>query len=162
MSPDAAAVWERVPSVVSDTGTVRTTGAKSGIGRRLALDLAARGAVVVGLARRENLLEDACVELQKSTQASETFVCDVSDTKQLQSRLAAIEERHGRVDILINDAGVHEATSVSDDASFDACERIMATNHFGVVTGTLAVMPGMLRRCRRHHRQCVVRLGACA
>jgi short-subunit dehydrogenase len=122
------------------------TGASSGIGRRIALDLAARGAVVVGLARRETLLEEVCAELHKSTQASETFVCDVRDTKQLRSRLAEIEERHGRVDILINDAGVHEATSVSDDASFNACERIMATNYFGVVAGTLAVMPGMLRR----------------
>ena len=120
------------------------TGASSGIGRRFALDLAARGAVVVGLARRETLLEEVCAELRKSTNASEAFVCDVSDTKQLRSRLADIEERHGRIDILINDAGVHEATLVSDDTSFDACERIMATNYFGVVAGTLAVMPGML------------------
>ena len=35
---------------------------------------------------------------------------------------------------------------MNDDASFDACERIMATNYFGVVAGTLAVMSGMLRR----------------
>src|ERR1700690_2361757 len=80
------------------------TGASSGIGRRIALDLAARGAVVVGLARRETLLEEVRAELQKSTQASETFVCDVSDTTQLRSRLADVEERHGRIDILINDA----------------------------------------------------------
>src|SRR5450631_1889782 len=94
------------------------TGASSGIGRRIALDLAARGAVVVGLARREALLDEVRAALQRRTQASETVVCDVRDSKQLRSRLADIEERHGRIDILINDAGVHEATSVTDAASF--------------------------------------------
>ncbi len=123
------------------------TGASSGIGRRIALDLAGRGAVVIGLARRETLLEEVCVELQRNTQASETFACDVRDTRQLRSRLADVEERHGRIDVLINDAGVHETTFVRDDMSFDACERIMATNYFGVVAGTLAVMPGMVQRC---------------
>jgi short-subunit dehydrogenase len=122
------------------------TGASSGIGRRIASDLAARGAIVIGLARREALLNEVRTELQRSTQASDTFVCDVRDTSQLRSRLAEVEERHGRIDILINDAGVHETTSVSNDMSFDACARIMTTNYFGVVAGTLAVIPGMMRR----------------
>jgi len=122
------------------------TGASSGIGRRIASDLAARGAIVIGLARREALLDEVRTELQRSTQASDTFVCDVRDTNQLRSRLAEVEKHHGRIDILINDAGVHETTSVSNDGSFDACARIMSTNYFGVVAGTLAVIPGMMRR----------------
>lgn len=122
------------------------TGASSGIGRRLALDLATRGAVVTGLARRAELLGDVGTELQRTSPRSTTAVCDVSDTERFRARLGEVEERLGRIDILINDAGVHEATSVSGDSPFDACERIMATNYFGVVAGTLAVIPGMLQR----------------
>jgi NADP-dependent 3-hydroxy acid dehydrogenase YdfG len=73
-------------------------------------------------------------------------VCDVRDTRHLRACLAEVEERHNRIDILINDAGVHEATSVSDEGSFDACERLMATNYFGVVAGTLAVISGLVQR----------------
>src|SRR5207244_2171535 len=54
------------------------TGASSGIGRRLALDLARRGATVVALARREALLDEVCAEMREFSPASESRVCDVS------------------------------------------------------------------------------------
>ncbi|MFN8036154.1 MAG: SDR family NAD(P)-dependent oxidoreductase [Acidimicrobiia bacterium] len=122
------------------------TGASSGIGRRLAVDLVDRGAVVVGLARRAALLDTLRAELQPTSPASDTQVCDVADTTAFGALLGELEDRFGRIDILINDAGVHERTPVLDGASVDAHERLMATNYFGVVAGTLAVLPGMVRR----------------
>jgi short-subunit dehydrogenase len=123
------------------------TGASSGIGRRLAIDLAARGATVIGLARREPLLQDTLQVMHQTSPASEIFVCDVSDTVGFTARLADIEARHGRIDVLVNDAGIEEATPArAAGAGLEPYERIFATNFFGLVAGTLAVLPGMLAR----------------
>ena len=62
------------------------TGASSGIGRRVALDLAARGAVVIGMARRASLLETLADDLQEASPDSRTVVCDVADTGELRAR----------------------------------------------------------------------------
>lgn len=121
------------------------TGASSGIGRRLALDLAERGATVVGLARRAELLADVEILLMAATQPSSTKVCDVGDSDYYQKVLGEIEEQHGRIDVLINDAGIEQLTPVEEGLSA-AYRRIFDVNFFGVVAGTLAVIPGMLAR----------------
>ena len=121
------------------------TGASSGIGRRLALDLAERGATVVGLARRAELLADVETLLMAATQSSSTKVCDVGDSDSYQRVLGEIEEQHGRIDVLINDAGIEQLTPVEEGLSA-AYRRIFDVNFFGVVAGTLAVIPGMLAR----------------
>jgi short-subunit dehydrogenase len=127
-------------------GTVAVvTGASSGIGRRLAVDLAARGATVVGLARRREQLADLETVLRSSTPSSSTRVCDVGDTASYQEALAEIEDQYGRIDVLINNAGIEGLTPAADGLS-PAYREIFDVNFFGVVTGTLAVMPGMLAR----------------
>jgi short-subunit dehydrogenase len=121
------------------------TGASSGIGRRIALDLADRGAVVIGLARRAALLETLQHDLQRSSPHSRAVVCDVADVDQLRSVLAEVVGRYGRVDVLVNNAGVYESTPIADP-SHDAYARVMATNFFAPVVATQTVMPGMLAR----------------
>lgn len=121
------------------------TGASSGIGRRLALDLAARGALTIGIARRAELLTALERELVATSPASGTRVGDVSDTSALEAILGDIETAHGRVDILINNAGIETATP-ADDGFTDDYRHIFDVNFFGVVAGTLAVLPGMLSR----------------
>jgi NAD(P)-dependent dehydrogenase (short-subunit alcohol dehydrogenase family) len=121
------------------------TGASSGIGRRLSLDLADRGATVVGLARRPDLLSDLEKTLRSSTPDSSTRVCDVGDEESYQHALADIEDHHGRIDVLINNAGVEQLTPVEQGLS-PAYRHIFDVNVFGVMTGTLAVLPGMLDR----------------
>jgi short-subunit dehydrogenase len=121
------------------------TGASSGIGRRLALDLAEQGATVVGLARREQLLAEIEKLLQSRTPESSTRVCDVGDTELYEQVLAQIDDRHGRIDILINNAGIEQLTPV-DEGFSPAYRQIFAVNVFGVVAGTLAVLPGMVAR----------------
>ena len=121
------------------------TGASSGIGRRLALDLAKRGATVVGLARRQELLDEVEKLLQSSTPDSSTRVCDVADTTSYQRTLQDIEAQHGRIDVLINDAGVEQPTPVEDGLS-TAYRQIFDVNVFGAIAGTLAVLPGMTTR----------------
>jgi len=111
----------------------------------LALDLAERGATVVGLARRAELLAEVEKLLQASTSASATKVCDVGETAAYQQTLAEVEERHGRIDVLVNDAGIDQRTPVEEGLS-DAYRRIFEVNIFGTVAGTLAVLPEMLAR----------------
>ncbi|HEY3095849.1 MAG TPA: SDR family NAD(P)-dependent oxidoreductase, partial [Acidimicrobiia bacterium] len=118
------------------------TGASSGLGRRMALDLAANGAVVTGIARREEPLRALAAEMQRSSPSSGYVVCDVSDTDRFGGVLADIEARHGRIDLLINDAGIGEPA----DVGIAKYRTVMETNFFAAVAGTLAVLPGMLQR----------------
>jgi short-subunit dehydrogenase len=121
------------------------TGASSGIGRRLALDLAGRGAVVCGIARRRHLLDEVGRQLQAASPRSAAVVCDVADLDGYRRALAAVEANHGRLDILVNCAGVEEVASALD-GDLAPYERIMAVNFFGPVAGTLTVLPGMAAR----------------
>jgi short-subunit dehydrogenase len=123
------------------------TGASSGIGRQVAVDLAARGATVIGLARREPLLAELRPLLQKTSPRSDAHCCDVADVETIQSRLIDIEKTYGQIDVLVNNAGIDIPTPVGDHAaSLEVFADIMATNYFAVVAGTLAVLPGMLER----------------
>jgi short-subunit dehydrogenase len=123
------------------------SGASSGLGRRFAVDLAASGAVVIGLARREQLLESLAVEMGRVSPASTTMLCDVSDTDRYASVLREIERDRGRIDGLINNAGIGAPEPAPDDplASYRA---VMETNFFAAVAGTVTVVPGMLSRRR--------------
>jgi short-subunit dehydrogenase len=126
---------------------VVVTGASSGLGRRFAGDLASAGAIVTGLARREQLLASLTEEMQRTSPASATIVCDVSDTDRYVAVLAGIEREHGRIDVLINDAGIGEPAAVPD-RPLAPYRGVMETNFFAPVAGTLAVLPGMLERRR--------------
>lgn len=121
------------------------TGASSGIGRRLAVELAAAGATVVGLARRQGLLAELEPELRRHRPASATEVCDVADTDRFAAVLGEIEHRYGRIDVMVNDAGVEQLTPAVEGFG-EAYRRIYAVNVFGLMAGTLAVLPGMVAR----------------
>jgi short-subunit dehydrogenase len=129
--------------MVSVSGSVAVvTGASSGIGRAIARELAASGATVVGLARREARLAELADELRRATPASGYVVCDVSDTDRFARVLADIERDHGRIDILVNNAAISEP----DGEGVEPYRALMDANYFSVVSGTLAVLPGMRAR----------------
>lgn len=121
------------------------TGASSGLGRRFALDLAAAGAVVVGLARRRQLLEALATELQAVSPGSGTRVCDVADTDAFSALLGELERESGRIDVLVNDAGIGEPRG-DDGLTLAVYRDVMQTNYLAAVAGTLAVLPGMQSR----------------
>jgi NAD(P)-dependent dehydrogenase (short-subunit alcohol dehydrogenase family) len=121
------------------------TGASSGLGRRLAVDLAARGATVVGIARRRDLSDQLEKELRQHSSTSATVTCDVADADGYRSVLGDIEGREGKIDVLIAAAAVEADTPVPG-ADLDAFRTTMDVNFFGVVAGTLAVLPGMVAR----------------
>jgi NAD(P)-dependent dehydrogenase (short-subunit alcohol dehydrogenase family) len=121
------------------------TGASSGLGRAIALVLAERGATVVGLARRKDLLDELAPELQRSTAGSTAAVCDVGDADAYRTTLQAVEAEHGHLDILVNNAGIDLMLPVpgGDDQTV---REVFDVNFFATVTGTLTVVPGMIER----------------
>ena len=121
------------------------TGASSGIGRAIALTLAARGATVVGLARRAELLSQLATELTGHTPSCYVVTCDVGNADDYRAALAAIEARHGRLDILVNNAGIDLMLPVKG-ADVATVHKVFDVNFFATVTGTLAVLPGMVDR----------------
>jgi short-subunit dehydrogenase len=121
------------------------TGASSGIGRRVAVDLASRGATVIGLARREQLLGSLEAEMLAHSSTSSARVCDLSHVEAFQAVLAEIASSHGRIDLLVNNAGTEQPTPAEAGFS-DAYRRIFEVNFFAAVAGTFAVLPGMLAR----------------
>jgi short-subunit dehydrogenase len=128
-----------------DSQVAVVTGASSGIGRRVACDLSTRGAVVIGLARRGDLLLELRGELRKHSSESDTMTCDVAARERLRSCLTEIEGRHGRVDILVNNAGIHAETKVTESVD-DRYDKIIATNFMSAVVATSTVAPGMAAR----------------
>jgi NAD(P)-dependent dehydrogenase (short-subunit alcohol dehydrogenase family) len=97
------------------------------------------------MARRKQLLDEVLRQLLAATPDSAVVACDVGDTDAYREHLTMIEAERGRIDILINCAGVSEPASAATP-DLDVYRRTMAVNFFGPVAGTLAVVPGMVAR----------------
>jgi short-subunit dehydrogenase len=121
------------------------TGASAGLGRRLALDLASAGAVVVGVARREPRLRALVDEMRRHSPESSYRVCDLSDATSFVGLLEQVEAEHSRIDILANIAGI--GGIIRTEATTPASLRsIMEVNFIAPVAGMVTVLPGMRKR----------------
>ena len=114
------------------------TGASSGLGRRLALDLAAAGAEVIGVARREDRLRETGLDYR---------LCDLADVDGFVRVLDAIERERARIDILLNVAGIGGIIR-RETPSLEHARNVMEVNYFAPYAAMLAVLPGM--RARKH------------
>ena len=107
------------------------TGASSGIGRRTAVDLASDGAVLCLVARREEKLKEVLAELQG--EGHTVFVCDVSDREQVARLREHVEATYGRLDVLINNAGMSRGRDFQGRDSVEDVEMMLKTNFLGAV-----------------------------
>ena len=123
------------------------TGASSGIGAATAEELARRGAVVVAVARRQELLDETVKRCREHTPASRAFRADVGDRAACESVVASTLADVGCVDIVVNNAGVSLRRHAAK-ASVEEIEQVMQINFFGAVYLTMAALPGMLERNR--------------
>ena len=106
------------------------TGASSGIGAALCRELRARGWHVVGLSRRP------------APDADEHEECDVADREMVDAVATRVLERHPRIGLLVNNAGV-AARSGFLDAEPDRIETVLRTNYFGSVWCLRAFLPAL-------------------
>ena len=120
------------------TKVVIVTGAASGIGEATARRFSVEGASVVLVDRHLERLD----EVTKSLAADRTMghVGDVSDSSAVDAMVAATVERFGRLDVLVNNAGVHEG---GDPAAItnDSWRKVIATDVDGVFYGCRAALP---------------------
>jgi gluconate 5-dehydrogenase len=82
------------------------TGSSRGIGFKLAEGLAERGALVILNGRNKETLEESASELTKKGYNVSYSIFDVTDPKSIQSAIAQIEKEHGKIDVLVNNAGI--------------------------------------------------------
>ncbi|MCX4097209.1 SDR family NAD(P)-dependent oxidoreductase [Nocardia sp. alder85J] len=126
---------------------VLITGASSGIGRAAAFAVAAKGAVVILLARRGDELAAVVDEITAAGGTAFGYTCDVTDAESVEHTVKTILDEHAHVDMLVNNAGrsIRRAVHRSTDRLHDF-ERTMAVNYFGALRMTLALLPQMRER----------------
>lgn len=130
------------------------TGGGTGIGRAATISLARAGAKVIICGRTQETLDDVRDEIEKAEDVEgecHTYTCDVADMDSCDAFMARVLEDHGRVDVLINNAGrsIRRAVEHSYDRFHDF-ERTMQLNYFGCLRLTLAALPGMSERRDGH------------
>ncbi|HEV7919347.1 MAG TPA: SDR family oxidoreductase [Thermoanaerobaculia bacterium] len=120
---------------------VVVTGASSGIGKAVALEMARRGATLFIAARRAEFLQSAAAECRKLGVSCTAVATDVTSRDDCRRLLEAA----GQVDVLVNNAGFAIFDAFADAKPEDLV-AMMETNYFGAVWCTQAALPGMLAR----------------
>ena len=131
------------------------TGAARGLGLAIATRVLDAGHSVVATARTTGGLEAALAETRGAAEQVLPLALDVTDERQAQDAVAAAVARFGTLDVLVNNAGRGLLGAV-EEASAAEVEAVFATNVFGVLNVTRAVLPHM-RAARSGH---VVTIGS--
>ncbi len=113
-----------------DARVVVVTGASSGLGARFATTLAGAGARLVLAARRLERIEALAAEIADAGGEAVAIACDVTDDSSVEALIAGATERFGRLDVLVNNAGV----AVEEDAAIETLRsfrEVVAVNLTG-------------------------------
>ena len=127
------------------------TGASSGIGEAAAEKFAAKGATVIAVARRQELLDDLVGRITAKGGDARAHAVDLSDLDAIDELVATVERDLGGVDILINNAGrsIRRPLAESLDRWHDV-ERTMTLNYYSPLRLIRGLAPGMRERRDGH------------
>ena len=125
------------------------TGASSGLGEATARQLAREGFTVILAARRAALLNELVSEITQANGAAHAIPTDMTQPTQIEALAKQALQQFGRVDVLVNNAGVSEQVQAYE-ASDEQIEFIMRTNFTSAVQLTRALVPQMLARGSGH------------
>ena len=132
------------------TGKVAViTGAGSGIGRALAHRLASEGCHLALADNHPENLQSVATELRERGHQVSSHILDVADRSAVFAFADEVLSQHGRVELVINNAGVSVSHTVAE-LSFDDFEWLMNINFWGVVHGTKAFLPYLLKANQGH------------
>ena len=126
-----------------DGKSVILTGASRGIGAAAAEAMAAEGARLLLLARSAEGITVLATRLRRKGAQAEAMTCDVSEWTQVQAAVARAQEAFGRIDGLVNNAGVIEPIGPIAASDPRAWAHAADINFKGVYFGIRAVLPGM-------------------
>lgn len=134
-------------------GTVAlVTGASSGIGEATARELAGLGAAVALVARRKDRLAALAAEIRAAGGTALPLVADVTDRSQAQAAVQRVVDELGRLDVLINSAGVMLLGPVAD-APVEEWERMVQVNLLGLLYCAKAALPHLLQAAEGEPRR---------
>jgi len=125
------------------------TGASSGLGEATARRLSAEGATVVLGARRSDRLQSLTQEFEAKGAKSLAVTVDVTDRAQVQKLVDSAVETFGRIDVLINNAGVMPLSPM-ENLKVEEWDRMIDVNIKGVLYGIAAALPHMKRQKAGH------------
>jgi len=125
--------------------TALVTGASRGIGKSIALSLAAAGAKVACLARNEEKLNETVGEITAAGGQAESFPCDVTDSEAVQKIVETIHADWERLDIVVNNAGITRDTLIPRMSDED-WDEVITTNLRSVFLLTRAATGVMMRQ----------------
>lgn len=128
---------------------VSITGAGSGIGRALAGVFAGEGAVLALSDVDPEGLDAVVAELRDRGVTVEGTVLDVTDREGMRAWADAVADRHGRVNVIVNNAGIAVGAYV-DETDLADWDRVLGVNLGGVVNGTVAFLPHLQRATWGH------------
>ncbi len=120
--------------------TVVVTGASSGVGKAIAIEMAKHGANVVVAARRENALQETAAECELAGARSLIVPTDVTDSIAVNNLAAAANAWSGNIDVWVNNAGLLGAGAF-DEIPLVVNQKIIGTNLTGYMNGAHAVLP---------------------
>jgi NAD(P)-dependent dehydrogenase (short-subunit alcohol dehydrogenase family) len=126
---------------------VLITGASSGIGKATAIKCGAAGANVLLVARTPEKLEETSTEIEDAGGTAHIHQCDLSNIEDVERMAKEVVEQHGRVDVLVNNAGrsIRRSVELSYERFHDF-ERTMQLNYFGALRLILSLLPTMRKR----------------
>lgn len=124
---------------------VLITGGSRGLGFALAREFAHRGARIAICARDPEELRRAAADLNKTEVEVMAVPCDISRREQVEAMVSQVMRRFGRIDVLVNNAGVIQVGPVETMTEADY-EHALETMFWGVLHPTMAVLPHMRQR----------------
>lgn len=130
-------------------GVAVVTGAASGIGRALARRLSVENMSLALADVNEPGLQETVREIRRSDTRVSTHVVDVSEARRVEQFGAEVIEQHGRVTLLINNAGVALHGNV-EEVSVADIEYVMGINFWGMIYGVKNFLPTLRKQPRAH------------
>jgi len=140
------------PSRDLENTVALVTGASSGIGQAAARTLAARGAAVALAARRADRLQELAGEIADAGGTALPIEADVSDREQAEQAVAHTAEELGRLDVLVNNAGVMLLGPVAE-APLEEWERMVHVNLLGLLYTARAALPHLAEAAEKEPRR---------
>lgn len=126
------------------------TGAGSGIGRELALQLSQKGALMAICDVRKDSLRDTRKMIEQQDRKCFSAVVDVSKREEVYRFAEEVMEQYGVVNIVVNNAGVALSNVSAEKLCYEDFEWIMGINFWGTVYGTKAFLPYLLEQNQAH------------